>query len=76
MHTKKKLNKLLNTTLKHGLADHLGKRAVISTAYVTGVDDTGVRTENTPKHRSLSHKMRVWMAMLPLNTAVEGRQNL
>lgn len=40
---KKKLNKLLNTTHVHGLADCVGKRAVIPTGYVTSVDDTGIR---------------------------------
>lgn len=33
-----------------------------------------VTHENTAKHESHSHSMRVWMAMLPLNTAVEGQQ--
>lgn len=42
MHVKK-LNKLLNTTHKHGLADHVGKRAVIPAGHVTGVDDTEIR---------------------------------
>lgn len=37
---KKKLNKLLNKTTKHGLADCVGKRAVISAGYVTRVGDT------------------------------------
>lgn len=46
---KKKLNKLLNTTYKHGLADYEGKRAVIST--VTDVDNREIRTWEHTKAR-------------------------
>lgn len=42
---KKKLNKLLNKTTKHGLADCVGKRAVISAGYVTRVGDTREHTK-------------------------------
>lgn len=43
MHMKEKWNKRLNTTHKHGLADHEWKWSMIPAGYVTRVDDTEIR---------------------------------